>query len=124
MALVIKVDILCGRQGLALRGNNDDGVQQDENKSNFNALLQLRIDAGDKVLENHLNSCTANTTYISKTTQNNLIKLIGEHIRGKILAEIESAKHFTQLADEARDVGNWEQLSVVLRFVDDTNTIR
>ena len=121
---VVKIVVLCGRQGLALRGNNDDGVLQKDNMSNFNALLELRIDAGDEILKRHLQTCSANATYVSKTTQNRLINLIGQQIRDKILAEVKTAGHFALLADEATDAGNWEQLALVLRFVDNDNTIR
>ncbi|KAL8564207.1 hypothetical protein ACOMHN_017476 [Nucella lapillus] len=55
---------------------------------------------------------------------NRIIDIIGDIIRGQILAEVKSAKHFTLMADEATDAGNWEQLSVVLRFVDSKNAIR
>lgn len=123
LASIIQTVLLCGRQGLALRGNNDDGILQEDNVSNFNALLKFRIDAGDELLRKHLQSCSSNATYVSKKTQNNLINIIGEQIRDRILAQVKAARHFTLLADEATDSGNWEQLSFVLRFVDAENKI-
>lgn len=118
LASIIKTVIFCGRQGLALRADRDDGVLKDSNNSNFNELLKFRIEAGDNVLATHLATCKPNATYVSKTTQNNLINIIGEQIRDGILRQVREAKHFSLLADEATDSGNWEQLVVVLRFVD------
>ena len=38
-----------GRQGIGLRGHRDDDTDNFLNKGNFKALIQFRIDAGDKV---------------------------------------------------------------------------
>ena len=40
------------------------------------------------------------------------------------MAEVRKAKYFSILADEVSDVSNTEQLSLVLRFVDESNEIR
>lgn len=39
------------------------------------------------------------------------------------MSKVENARHFSLLADEATDSGNWEQLAVVLRFVDDKEEV-
>ena len=63
--------ILCGRQGIALRGHRDDRVhlQQDpqENHGNFQALLQFWIDSGD--------SSTLHQTLEMRFTQVKLCKI-------------------------------------------------
>ena len=69
---VLKCLEFCGRQGIALRGHRDDETSTNFNKGNFKALLALRVDAGDKDLEHHLETCARNATYTSKTTQNEL----------------------------------------------------
>ena len=60
----------------------------------------------------------------SKTIQNDIIACCGDHIHERILAEVRKAKYFSILADEVSDVSNTEQLSLVLRFVDESNEIR
>ena len=40
------------------------------------------------------------------------------------MTEVRKAKYFSILADEVADVSNTEQLSLVLRFVDENNDIR
>jgi hypothetical protein len=40
-------------------------------------LLRFRAKAEDRVLKNHLKTSASNATCISKTTQNQLIEIIG-----------------------------------------------
>ena len=54
---VLKCLELCGRQGLALRGHRDDEASSALNKGNFKALINFRADAGDMVLQHHLQLC-------------------------------------------------------------------
>lgn len=67
---IIKCIELCGRQGIGLRGHRDDAESEALNQGNFRALLKLRVDAGDKELREHLETCDCNATYISETSQN------------------------------------------------------
>ena len=122
---------LCGRQGIALRGHRDDSKYHPEVGSfsqgrvgNFIKLLNFRVRAGGKVLEEHLKNAPKNASYISKTTQNELIKSCGQIIADIIINEVKRKKYFSIIADEAADCSNKEQLSLVLRFVDDNQNIR
>ena len=122
--------IFCGRQGIALRGHRDDQRHLKEaphaNHGNFLALLQFRIESGDTVLAQHIQSADKhhNALYTSKTTQNELIAVCGHIIRTRILKDIKAAHLFSVMADEATDAANDEQLSISLRYVKhDTRTI-
>ncbi|CAH3192879.1 unnamed protein product, partial [Porites evermanni] len=100
-------------------GHRDDSTaDQNGNRGNFQALLELRVDSGNEVLKNHLATRSANARYSSKTIQNQLIMLIGDHIRDSIIQEIKEAKYFSILCNKVTDNANLEQLSLVLRFVD------
>ncbi len=97
--------MLCGKQNIPLRGHRDDGslFLDDESivkNGNFRALLNYRIEAGDRVLREHLQSCDKNATYISKTVQNQIIQVIGNLIIKQIIEEVKQAKFFTILLDE------------------------
>lgn len=123
--------LTCGRLGLAFRGHRDDGHYHPETGNfsaggvgNFVELLNFRVRAGDKVLEDHLNSCGRNQTYISKTSQNKLIKCCGEVITDKIISDLKASRFYSVIADEARDISNTEQMSLVLRFIDQNMDIR
>ena len=39
--------------------------------------IKFRCDAGDTVLAEHLSKCAKNATYRSKTTQNDIIDILG-----------------------------------------------
>lgn len=92
-------------------------------------FLSLVVTQGTSELSSWIRWCNTkgtlcqsskNATYSSKTIQNELIEVAGEWIWQKILDEVKKAHFFTVLAD----VSNTEQLSLVLRFVDDTMEIR
>lgn len=118
MKSVPKCVHFCGRQCIALRGHigNTTG-SEDVDRGNFLALLEFRVDAGDEILKNHLATCRATARYSSKTIQNQIIALIGDHIKDSIIREIKEVKYFSILCDEVIDNSNLEQLSFVLRFV-------
>ena len=122
---------LCGRLCLPLRGHRDDskyhpdvGSYSEGGIGNFVELLNFRVRAGDTVLEEHLKNCPKNASYISKNTQNTLIKCCGQVISEKIVHDIKQNKFFSIIADEAADSSNKEQMSLVLRFVDQNMDIR
>ena len=107
-----------------LRGHREQDAGPDKNPGNFRALLDFRVDAGDSVLKDHFKSMPRNAQYISPQIQNDLISCTGEWIRKQILNEVKSAKFFSICADEAADSSNREQLPLILRFVDNSNSIR
>nr|CAI5841335.1 unnamed protein product [Callosobruchus analis] len=125
---IIKTIILCGSQNIPLRGHRDDGDLQKGMsfaEGNFRALLKFRIDAGDDILADHISSCGKNASYISKTTQNELIQCCGALITDTIVNKIKKARLFTIIADETTDSSITEQLSICIRYFDvDQNEIR
>ncbi|XP_057310648.1 zinc finger MYM-type protein 1-like [Hydractinia symbiolongicarpus] len=123
--------IYSGRQGHALRGQRDDSQYHGEvgefscgRVGNFVELLNFRVQGGDTILAEHLKNSPKNATYISKTTQNELISCCGEFILDKLVSEIKNNVFYSILADEASDSSHKEQMSLVLRFVDDSFNIR
>ena len=83
------------------------------------------VRGGDKVLEQHLKTCSKNASYISKTSQNDLISCCGQFITELNVRNIkENQFFFSILADEASDCSNQEQLSLVIRYVDSDCVIR
>ena len=75
--------ILCGKQGLALRGHHDDHAFSEheekvgENQGNFIELVRFRA-LTDDTLREHLQNAPKNSLYTSKTIQNELIGVIGK----------------------------------------------
>ena len=123
IASLIKVVLLCGKQGIALRAHRDDHVnwvdiEEDisSNQGNFIELVRFRAET-DNVLSTHLQNSPVNARYTSKTIQNELIEVIGKHVRNDIIDEVKTSKYYTLIADEVSDSSNKEQLSITLRYV-------
>lgn len=124
---IVDAVILCGRQNLAFRGHRDDSKHletNDVNPGNFLEILKYGARCANISFEDFLHSNPRNATYRSKTTQNQLIDICGELVTREIVAEVKEAKFFSVFADEATDCANIEQMSLVVRFVDKTFSIR
>ena len=80
----------------------------------FNSMSQLGIHHW----EEHLANAPWNATYASPNIQNQMIKVLGDHILQKILTKVKQAKYFSLIADLVTDCSNKQQLVVLLRYVD------
>ncbi|XP_050540289.1 zinc finger MYM-type protein 1-like [Daktulosphaira vitifoliae] len=116
---IIRAVLLCGRQGLAIRGHRDQGPlslkMPQENDGNFRALLRYSLNSGDQVLANHLNTAGANSIY---RIQNEIIDAAGKQITTNIVQRVNKSGYFSVIADESTDVSGIEQFSICARFVD------
>ena len=127
LKIITKVVLFCARQNIPLRGHRDDSRHYDiksNNPGNFQELLRLLCETGNVELDDYLRYAPRNATYRSKTVQNELIFLCADQVLTAIVQEVRDAREFSMLADEASDVSNKEQLSLVLRFVDQASYIR
>lgn len=86
------------------------------NEGNFRELLRFRIDSGDTDLENHLKTSSSRATYISKTTQNDIINCCGEEILEIITKRIQEAQFYSIIFDETTDIAHVSQLSLNFRY--------
>ena len=87
---IIETVLLCGRQNIPLRGHRDDAKHSEDaniKTGNFKALLQYRVNGWETYLGHHIENDPKNTTYMSKTTQNEIISLIGEKIQQQIIED-------------------------------------
>ena len=120
---IVKTVIFCGQNNIPLRGKRDDNPDDSNLRGNFQALLEFHIDSGDVKLKEHLENAPRNATYCSKTIQNEIIETVGNYISSKIIAEVKQTRMFSIMADEAADISNKENLSLVLRYVDSSKNI-
>jgi hypothetical protein len=79
--------------------------------------MGLMVKAGDTVLGKHLQNSGSNATYISKTTQNQLIEACGTVVREVILKRIKEAQFFSVVFDKTTDISTIPQLSIVITYV-------
>ena len=93
---IVETILLCVRQNIPLRGHRDSGLDIDRNATachgNFWALLEFRIAAGDSILQDHLANIPRNAMYTSPEIQNQIIDILGDHIREKILHRVRQAR--------------------------------
>lgn len=138
---VIRSVISCARQDIALREHRegetmtvkDFGKECDsscdsenencsakvkykkivENKGNFKELINL-LCLENETLSKSIKQLPKNAQYTSKTTQDDLVSATGNLIVRKIVDEIKdgSKNVYSLIADEARDEGHCEQMSI------------
>ena len=125
---ILKYVVICGKQNISLRGHRDydkilEAAGSDHKPGNFKAIWNLRVESGDKILQDHLARVGKNATYTSKTIQNELIKVTGNGMCQRILDKVTNPLFYTVLADEVGCVWYWA-LSLVLWFVSHTGEIK
>lgn len=126
MIPIIETVVLCGRQGIALRGHRDSGpINLEEvplqNDGNFRSLLRFKAKSGDTELENHLKFSSQNAMYTSPQIQNEIIEACNNIILNTLVKKVNNAKCFTVLADETTDISGIEQLSLCVRYIDESS---
>ncbi|CAF4914410.1 unnamed protein product, partial [Rotaria socialis] len=126
LASIIKCTLFLSRQNIAFRGNDENGILDDNNTNpgNFKSLVLFAADAGDQALQKYLNHHQKNATYLSWQTQNELVKICAMLIKNKLLNEVISTeKFYAIIADKTADISGTEKLSISIRFVSDENDI-
>ena len=103
--IMSSIRFLC-RQGLALRGDNEDG--------NLTQLLLMRAES-DPNLKDWMKR--KQNVYTSPDIQNEIIKLFGTTLLRGLVSEIQSSPFVTIMVDETTDVSNMEQATFVIRIV-------
>ena len=98
---------LCSRLGIALRGHRDaskcypeiEHAPNSDGVGNFVHIINYAIRKGNKVLENHLKTCSKRGTYFSGTTQNDLLKCCYQVISEGLLKKVKASKIFDLMLD-------------------------
>ena len=107
--------LLCGRQGLALRGHTDES-------SNFRQIINL-IAKHDGDMQAWL---TRQNTYkwFSHDIMNEILEMTSHAVLRDLVKEVQVAKYFSIICDETTDVSTTEQLSICVRYVDSAWAIK
>ena len=88
--------------GIPRRGHRDDSQYHPEvgelathaAVGNFVEILNFALRQGNKDLEDHLKNCSSMESYISKTTQNNLLNCCYNLMTEAIIKKVKQAKFF------------------------------
>lgn len=107
------------RQSLPLRGHSED-LSTSDNCGNFLEAFKL-LARYDPVANQHLTKVQQAdgyvVSYLSPQSQNEFIKVLGDHIRTQILQRILRAKYFAIMFDSTTDISHTDQMSQIIRYV-------
>ena len=110
------VVLLCCKQGVALRGHRESDEEPSHvNKGNFLAILDLLV-RHDPIVARRVHEGPQNAKYTHHSIQDNIIRVAALLIREQIAVET-SGNYYAIIADESRDTGHKEQMSLVLRHI-------
>ena len=93
--------IFCGTHDIALRG-------KDSKSGNLNDLLDVRIEAGDAILKEHMEKASGNAKYTSSKIQSELINQCEETVKDEIFPVANKSVGFPILANEIADISGTE----------------
>ena len=112
LKIIIETLMFLAKHNIPIRGHDES--LQSTNRGNFLDLLNLRS-RDNPLLQEFLTR--KNYPYTSPALQNQLIDIIGNSVRSKIIERCISSKYFSIIIDETMDISHMEQVSVVIRFV-------
>ncbi|XP_034746606.1 THAP domain containing 12a [Etheostoma cragini] len=117
---LFEVLVLLGGKSIPPTGPGD--TEQDGlGSSNFQTLLEYRMNCGDEVLKKRYD---VNKECCSSAQLNQLIDVCEKSIRSKLMEEVQQNGYFSLLTDDlVRISGEW-YLPVFLRYVDQSNCQR
>ncbi len=143
VCMVIRAVKFLGKQGLALRGDKSESAynlfdsEANLNLGNFLELIKL-LSESDSVLKCHLEKIYSKSviqkkkfenskkkksgrgnlvTFLSKTTVNKIIQIIGNEIKYLIANDIKKAGIFSVMMDTTIDITSYDQCVITLRYV-------
>ncbi|XP_070699804.1 THAP domain containing 12a isoform X2 [Pempheris klunzingeri] len=117
---LFEVLVLLGEQSIPPTGPGDDN-QDGHGRSNFQALLEYRMNCGDEVLKKRYD---ANKECYSSTQLNRLIEVCETYIQSKLVEEVKQNGFFSLLTDDVVKMSGEWYLPVFLRYVDQSNCQR
>jgi len=110
---LLKSTLYLAKQGLAFRGKNE--TNESVNKGNFIEILET---FGDEKIKTKLQSRYGH--YTSHEYQNDLISVLAKCTIENILKKMSNIKAYSILVDETKDNSKIEQMSFIIRFIDES----
>lgn len=114
---LFEVLILLGEQNIPPTRPGDD-EQDGLRSSNFQALLEYRMNCGDEILKKRFD---VNKECCSSAQLRQLIEVCEKFIRSQVVAEVKQNVFFSLLTDDLVKISGEWYLPVFLRYVDQSN---
>lgn len=112
----IEIIKFLGSQNLAFQGSSDKLYER--NNGNFLKLVEL-FAKFDPVMENHVDRVVQRNNnkvhYLSKDSQNELLKILSKAIREKFLLSLRKSKYYSIIVDFTPDASKTEQMTIIVR---------
>lgn len=122
MRSLFEIVVMLGKQNIPLETN--EMQRADRSISNFQALLEYRMNTGDEALRKRFESTAVNTEYLSKVEQNQLLDVCENTVREEILIEVRESRFFSLVTGDLVEIAGEKHLPLFLRFVDQSNILR
>ena len=139
MQRIVDTISFLGKQGLAFRGHREHVDDDSSNAGNFIEALKY-LSQYDPVIYLHLEKVKEyqegkpgkpqgkvgrgkKLTFLSMTTQNKIIDIIGNEIAAEISLRIKDCRAWALIADTTPDITKHEQLSVCVRIVEKNGNV-
>ncbi|XP_070987864.1 52 kDa repressor of the inhibitor of the protein kinase-like isoform X2 [Oncorhynchus clarkii lewisi] len=119
---LFEIVVMLGKQNIPLETNVPKGVARDP--SNFQALLEYRINAGDKALRRRFEATAVNVEYLSASQQSQLLEVCEGTVREEVLMEVRESRFFSLVTGDLVEFAGERHLPLFLRFVDQSNALR
>ncbi|XP_052463985.1 uncharacterized protein LOC128021096 isoform X1 [Carassius gibelio] len=117
--------MMMGTQNIPLHGHSDKEPRSKSfTPSNFQALLEYRINAGDEFLRKKFEGSSVNLEHCSSTQLQQMLEVIENCVREDLLAEVKEGRFFSLVVDNLVEIGGESHLPLFIRFVDNTNCLR
>ena len=93
------------------------------NKGNFRKIVTL-LSHWDGTFAEYMENGARNCTYLSNRAQNDLTFAMEENVLSKITEDVKAAHFFSVMMDVTTDISGNEQVSIMVRFVDNQENIQ
>lgn len=122
---LFEILVVLGKQSIPLNGRTEEGQESKFlNPSNFQALLEYRMNAGDEALRKRFESTVMNIECCSSAQQRQMMEVCENCIREELLVEVREGRFFSLVTDNLVKISGECHLPMFLRFVDQANCLR
>lgn len=113
---ILETLLFCARQGIGIRGHNEQDHSLLNNRGNFIELLHMRAKDND-IIKQYFIDKERRFRYIHPEFQNIFLSLMAKNVQQSLISNIKEAGIYSILVDETQDISRHEQVSICVRYV-------